>query len=179
MLSFIRWLSSLESTKWYFYLSTLIQTARLVVHTIHEQERCVAVHCSDGWDRTSGIVALAELLLDPFYRTIAVSFLSMINRSVGSYRDVSDLQGFQVLIEREWLDFGHKFSDRSGHGADHVEYSPVFLQWLDAVHQVLHQHPTAFEFNSAYIVCAHTLYITCIFFLMPTIFLGEIIPACI
>jgi protein tyrosine phosphatase len=29
------------------------------------------VHCSDGWDRTPQIVALAQILLDPHFRTIA------------------------------------------------------------------------------------------------------------
>lgn len=30
----------------------------------------VLVHCSDGWDRTSQLVSLAQLLIDPYYRTI-------------------------------------------------------------------------------------------------------------
>lgn len=30
----------------------------------------VLVHCSDGWDRTSQLTSLAQLLLDPYYRTI-------------------------------------------------------------------------------------------------------------
>lgn len=30
----------------------------------------VLVHCSDGWDRTSQLSALAQVLLDPYYRTI-------------------------------------------------------------------------------------------------------------
>lgn len=30
----------------------------------------VLVHCSDGWDRTAQIVALAQLMLDPYYRTL-------------------------------------------------------------------------------------------------------------
>jgi myotubularin-related protein 6/7/8 len=28
----------------------------------------VIVHCSDGWDRTSQTCALAQLLIDPYYR---------------------------------------------------------------------------------------------------------------
>lgn len=31
----------------------------------------VVVHCSDGWDRTSQLAALAQLLLDPYFRTIS------------------------------------------------------------------------------------------------------------
>ncbi|RVE68854.1 hypothetical protein OJAV_G00096360 [Oryzias javanicus] len=80
------------------------------------------------------IVALSKLLLDPYYRTI---------------------EGFQVLVETEWLEFGHKFADRCGHGenSDDVnERCPVFLQWLDCVHQLQRQFPCSFEFNEAFLV---------------------------
>jgi hypothetical protein len=30
----------------------------------------VLVHCSDGWDRTSQLSSLSQLLLDPYYRTL-------------------------------------------------------------------------------------------------------------
>ena len=44
-----------------------------MVAALHEGGgRPVLVHCSDGWDRTAQVVSLAELLLDPYYRTVAV-----------------------------------------------------------------------------------------------------------
>lgn len=68
-----------------------------------------------------------------------------------------------MLVETDWLDFGHKFGDRCGHqeNADDVsEQCPVFLQWLDCVHQLLKQFPCLFEFNEAFLVsrtAAHPL----------------------
>lgn len=60
-----------------------------------------------------------------------------------------------MLVEKEWLEFGHKFADRCGQGLptdDANERCPVFLQWLDCVHQLLYQFPCAFQFNEAYLV---------------------------
>ncbi|XP_022601507.1 myotubularin-related protein 4 isoform X1 [Seriola dumerili] len=128
------WLSALESTRWLQHLSVMLKAATLVCSAVEREGRPVLVHCSDGWDRTPQIVALAKILLDPYYRT---------------------LEGFQVLVETEWLDYGHKFGDRCGHqeNADDVsEQCPVFLQWLDCVHQLLKQFPCLFEFNEAFLV---------------------------
>jgi hypothetical protein len=95
----------------------------------------VVVHCSDGWDRTSQLVSLAETLLDPYYRT---------------------LEGFEVLVEKEWISFGHKFHDRLGVGRcgywGENETSPIFLQWVECVWHVMNQYPCAFEFNSSLLV---------------------------
>uniref|UniRef100_A0A8C0IPD2 Myotubularin related protein 4 n=1 Tax=Chelonoidis abingdonii TaxID=106734 RepID=A0A8C0IPD2_CHEAB len=128
------WLSALESTKWLQHLSVMLKTAVLVSNAVDREGRPVLVHCSDGWDRTPQIVALAKILLDPYYRT---------------------MEGFQVLVESDWLDFGHKFGDRCGHHEnveDQNEQCPVFLQWLDSVHQLLKQFPCLFEFNEAFLV---------------------------
>ncbi|KAI1893543.1 hypothetical protein AGOR_G00124810 [Albula goreensis] len=128
------WLSALEGTRWMQHLSIMLKAATLVCSAVEREGRPVLVHCSDGWDRTPQIVALAKILLDPYYRT---------------------LEGFQVLVEMEWLDFGHKFGDRCGHqekDGDISEQCPVFLQWLDCVHQLLKQFPCIFEFNEAFLV---------------------------
>ncbi|KAM4795171.1 phosphatidylinositol-3,5-bisphosphate 3-phosphatase MTMR4 [Rhinophrynus dorsalis] len=128
------WLSALESTKWLQHLSAMLKAATVVASAVDREERPVLVHCSDGWDRTPQIVSLAKILLDPYYRT---------------------LEGFQVLVETDWLDYGHKFGDRCGHqenAEDQNEQCPVFLQWLDCVHQLLLQFPCLFEFNHAFLV---------------------------
>ena len=43
-----------------------------VVEVLQDCQQPILVHCSDGWDRTSHVVALAQLMLDPYYRTIQV-----------------------------------------------------------------------------------------------------------
>ncbi|XP_018323498.1 myotubularin-related protein 4 isoform X3 [Agrilus planipennis] len=135
------WYSLLEGTRWLQHMSGLMKAAVTLVNAVEDEARPVLVHCSDGWDRTPQIVALAEILLDPYYRTV---------------------DGFWILIEREWLAFGHKFADRCGHATgrdDQNERCPVFLQWLDCVHQLLVQFPCAFEFSQMYLVkLAHHVY---------------------
>lgn len=128
------WLSNLEKTLWLQHLSGLLAASVTVVTTIEVEGRPVLVHCSDGWDRTPQIVATAQLCLDPYYRTV---------------------NGFKTLVEREWLSFGHKYGDRCGHGPNSYELNercPVFLQWLDCVHQIHNQFPCSFEFSIGYLV---------------------------
>ncbi|KAG2389624.1 hypothetical protein C9374_014184 [Naegleria lovaniensis] len=131
------WLSAFEATGWLKHSKLIMQAAAKVVASIERFDTSVLVHCSDGWDRTAQICALAELLLDPYYRTI---------------------EGFEVLIEKEWVSFGHKFLDRVGHyapkhGNNSVsdEVSPVFLQFIDCVFQIWQQYPSHFEFNENFL----------------------------
>lgn len=58
-------------------MSGLMKAAVTLVTAVDSDARSVMVHCSDGWDRTPQIVALGELLLDPYYRTVDVSFWSI------------------------------------------------------------------------------------------------------
>lgn len=124
-----RFQQTLEETKWLAHLQTILDAAALAAREIYLHKNSVLVHCSDGWDRTAQITSLTMLQLDPYYRTI---------------------EGFSVLIEKEWCSFGHKFAHRIGHGQDKPEdkeRSPIFVQFIDCVWQLYNQFTSAFEFN--------------------------------
>ncbi|XP_076829831.1 myotubularin [Brachyhypopomus gauderio] len=127
------WLSSLESTHWLEHIKLVLSGAIQVADKVSSGSS-VVVHCSDGWDRTAQLTSLAMLMLDSHYRT---------------------LRGFQTLLEKEWISFGHKFTSRIGHGdKNHADQdrSPIFLQFIDCVWQMTKQFPTAFEFNERFLV---------------------------
>lgn len=139
------WLSNLESTHWLEHIKLILAGALRIADKVESGKTSVVVHCSDGWDRTAQLTALAMLMLDGYYRTI---------------------RGFEVLVEKEWLSFGHRFQLRLGHGdknhAD-ADRSPVFLQFIDCVWQMTRQFPTAFEFNEYFLVTILDHLYSCLF----------------
>ncbi|KAH8584426.1 myotubularin related 1 [Cryptosporidium sp. chipmunk genotype I] len=127
----LKLISEIDSTGWYDLISMILASSNKIVdHLI--REKGVLVHCSDGWDRTSQLTALAMLCMDPYYRTI---------------------QGFLSLIEKEFILSGHKFHSRTGTPGkgscleNESERSPIFIQWLDCVYQCYNQFPTEFQFH--------------------------------
>lgn len=63
---------------------------------------------------------------------------------------------FQALIEKDWLAFGHKFSERCGHvQGESKEISPIFTQLLDATWQLIQQFPSTFQFNERFLLTLH------------------------
>ena len=71
----------------------------------------------------------------------------------------------QNLIEKEWLSFGHKFTDRCGllGTVDPKETSPVFTQFIDCTWQLMQQYPRAFQFNERYLLTLHDHVYSCQF----------------
>jgi myotubularin-related protein 6/7/8 len=105
---------------WNKGLTRLIEGAMIIADAIKDGTT-VLVHCSDGWDRTSQLVCLAMLILDPTH------FGKEAN--------------FRLMIYREWLLAGHKFASRHAHlvpvDCDFEkmdgEFAPIFMQFMHAV----------------------------------------------
>jgi hypothetical protein len=136
-----------EETGWLEHVRTVIGSSILVAEKLSKEGCSVLVHCSDGWDRTAQVCSTAQLILDPYYRT---------------------LEGIAVLIEKDWCAFGHKFHDRTGHAKRNdvegsKEISPIFVQWLDVVSQFVHQFPKQFEFNEDFLVFLADSLHSCLF----------------
>ena len=85
---------ALAKSGWIKYIANMLDGVGIIARQIGIQHSHVVIHCSDGWDRTSQLSSLSQLCLDPYYRT---------------------LDGFIVLVEKDWLSFGHMFANRSGH----------------------------------------------------------------
>ncbi|XP_059398743.1 myotubularin-related protein 1-like isoform X4 [Carassius carassius] len=139
------WFSSVDSTHWLEYIRLLLAGAVRIADRIESGKTSVVVHCSDGWDRTAQLTSLAMLMLDAHYRS---------------------LTGFQVLLEKEWLSFGHRFASRVGHGdGNHAnsERSPLFVQFIDCVWQMTRQFPSAFEFNEVFLITVLDHLYSCLF----------------
>uniref|UniRef100_A0A3B4DY39 phosphatidylinositol-3,5-bisphosphate 3-phosphatase n=1 Tax=Pygocentrus nattereri TaxID=42514 RepID=A0A3B4DY39_PYGNA len=140
-----RWFSSIDATHWLEYTRLLLAGAVKIADRIESGKTSVVVHCSDGWDRTAQLTSLAMLMLDSHYRS---------------------LRGFQVLLEKEWLSFGHRFASRVGHGDENhanSERSPLFVQFIDCVWQMTRQFPSAFEFNDLFLITVMDHLYSCLF----------------
>jgi myotubularin-related protein 1/2 len=125
---------NIGSSGWYDSIIILLKRSFQICNSILSDCN-VLIHCSDGWDRTSQLSSMAQILLDDYYRT---------------------LDGFICLIEKDWLSFGHQFRYRNGmysvmdspsNVTNENQFSPIFLQWLDALYQLMHQNYTKFEYN--------------------------------
>ena len=85
-----KWLSRLDSSNWLANVADTLYCSQSVARYL-EEGGCVLLRGGGEVDTQLVVSSLAQLLLDPEART---------------------LNGFEALIEREWVQAGHPFSSR-------------------------------------------------------------------
>lgn len=101
-------LDALAKSNWLKHIAGILDGSAIIARQVAIQHSHALIHCSDGWDRTSQLCALSQIMLDPYYRTI---------------------EGFIVLVEKDWLSFGHMFQKRSGY----LSHEKWFVTETDAL----------------------------------------------
>lgn len=96
-------------------MQLLLSGAAKIADKLESGKTSVVVHCSDGWDRTAQLTCLAMLMLDSYYRTLRG--FQVIKRQHQLKSGVFTVSSgimvrlcVQVLVEKEWISFGHKFA---------------------------------------------------------------------
>lgn len=131
------YLSSLEGSGWLTTLGLALDTASQVAENIMKGKTVILVE-TEGRASSILIASLAMIILSEDLRT----------RS-----------GLEMLIQAVWVSLGFKFSrnhtlsqqSTKQSGLPHL--NPVFLMFLDCLHQISRQFPAHLEFTSKYLMC--------------------------
>ncbi|EFA77446.1 leucine-rich repeat-containing protein [Heterostelium album PN500] len=130
-----------------------ILSAAILIATSVDQGQSILVQGANNEDADTQLSSISQLLLDGYYRTI---------------------EGFKVLIEKEWLVYSNPMARRCGHdlvkvrspGQQEVgldQYSPTFIQFIFIVWQLWKEFPSAFQFNENYLLTLVDSVYTCRF----------------
>lgn len=126
-----RSLSLLNGSRWPHHVMICLRMANRVVEAVSQHQVSVVLQESESRDLSAVISSLAQLIMDPHFRTI---------------------NGFQSLVQKEWVTLGHAFTKRFGRISEYEnQQSPLFQLFLDCVWQMQHQFPMSFEFSETYL----------------------------
>jgi len=146
--------------RWFTHVSNCLELAQSIAKIIHEQKASVIVSDPDGRNFGILVTSLVQVLLDPFYRS---------------------LLGLQALIQKDWVMKGFPFCKRLGHirtvskqqhssqiqvrtasfkGKEErrekdLSYdgeSPIYVLFLECLHQLLRQFPLEFEYTEQFLI---------------------------
>ncbi|KAK6701605.1 hypothetical protein SNK04_011526 [Fusarium graminearum] len=171
----------LHQSGWLRHIHNVLDGSAIIARQIGINHSHVLIHCSDGWDRTSQLSALAQIMLDPYYRTIdgfiTTFWASEPRRLVQCAKDAfagSKVQpgendgrndAFQNVLSGAKRFFNQNKDDPDlaavvetapGKVVDDEAtspkmISPVFHQFLDCTYQLLRQNNNRFQFNERFL----------------------------
>ena len=175
-------MSKVVKTEWLGQIECILDGAQRVVDCIRNSEENVLIYCPSGGAGTPLLSSLAQIQLEPFYRTF---------------------EGFRVLVFKEWVYYRHNFLQKNNtlyemqsalepgspspavqNGIGMAAYAtslfntnvgrqpaipekriePIFYLFLDSVAQLIMQNPLAFEITSEYLAKLASLIYTNRFF---------------
>ncbi|KAL3310115.1 Myotubularin- protein 9 [Cichlidogyrus casuarinus] len=125
---------------WLSIIKSFLGTAVSIAAALETEGQRVCLLDAEARDQALVVCSLVEVMLSPSART---------------------LDGFLFLLERNWLQLGHPFYERSACGPiaqmrrlsslqtlpTTVREAPVFVLFLDCVWQLMCQYPMAFQFS--------------------------------
>ncbi|KAD2804714.1 hypothetical protein E3N88_38091 [Mikania micrantha] len=131
--------STLGDSGWLIHIQNVLAGSAWIAARVAIESASVLVHCSDGWDRTSQLVALASLLLDdPYYRTIkgfqvilgADSYFRFGRDRVVTYcRFLEELSAFRRLSDSDGFEMDWRERYEQSYDSDDPHRDPNSVLW--------------------------------------------------
>ncbi|XP_077432226.1 myotubularin-related protein 11 isoform X2 [Vanacampus margaritifer] len=130
-----KWLSTLEATHWLDYTRCCLKKASEVACLLRSGHMTVALQEAEDRDLSCVLSSLVQVMCDPHCRS---------------------REGFQSLLQKEWVTAGHRFHTRANfHRHNDKEEAPVFLLFLDCVWQLWSQYPSRFQLTDDFLLALH------------------------
>jgi len=131
-------LDKLRKSGWLSIVDSILSTSSAAAQGLLQAP--ILIHGGEGKDITLVITSVVQVILLPECRTI---------------------RGFLSVIQREWIDAGHPFSDRYRNGP----WSPKnqktssdgssFFLFLHSINHLIATYPSHFQFNSSLLLKLH------------------------
>ncbi|KAH3758274.1 Myotubularin-like phosphatase domain [Pelomyxa schiedti] len=132
------WYLQLEQSRWLNLQQAILASVTKTVHIIEKLQMSMGSHCT----------------MYIFGNAVPGSLLQVEKLSFRGIYLIRSIIGFEILIEKEWLSFGHKFGYRCAHGEAKPsdQRSPIFPQFIECVYQLICQYPFCFQFNETFLM---------------------------
>ncbi|PWZ53240.1 Phosphatidylinositol-3-phosphatase myotubularin-1 [Zea mays] len=150
-------MTSFSSTlgEWLNHIQNILVGASWIAAQISEEAASVLVHCSDGWDRTTQLALVEKDWLafgHPFAERMGVPTVAENGGSQYELLRQPSLGNLSSSPSRNTLGPPGPSSNSPVQSQTSNNTSPILLQWLDCISQLLRLYPSAFQFSSKFLV---------------------------